>query len=44
LRDIWNGEKYQKFRMDHFNLTPGLKCTEQCDMTLIGDLLAANQK
>ena len=36
LYDIWNGEKYHKFREDHFNLTPGIKCTEQCDMKLIG--------
>jgi radical SAM protein with 4Fe4S-binding SPASM domain len=36
LFDIWNGEKYRKFREDHFNLTPGIKCTEQCDMKLIG--------
>lgn len=41
LSEIWNGEKYKKFRMDHFDLTPGLKCTEQCDMTLIGELLSA---
>lgn len=39
LYDIWNGEKYRKFRQDHFNLTPGIKCTEQCDMTLIGNLI-----
>jgi len=36
LYDIWNGEKYHKFREDHFNLTPGIKCTEQCDMKLMG--------
>ena len=36
LYDIWNGEKYHKFRENHFNLTPGIKCTEQCDMKLIG--------
>jgi radical SAM protein with 4Fe4S-binding SPASM domain len=36
LRDIWNGEKYRQFRQDHFNLQPGIKCTEQCDMKLIG--------
>jgi MoaA/NifB/PqqE/SkfB family radical SAM enzyme len=41
LYDIWNGEKYNKFRMDHFNLTPGIKCTEQCDMQLIGSFLAS---
>ena len=39
LRDIWNGEKYKKFREDHFKLTPGIKCTEQCDMKLIGSLI-----
>jgi len=41
LHDIWNGEKYQRFRQDHFDLTPGLKCTEQCDMKLIGSFLAS---
>jgi len=41
LVDIWNGEKYKKFRNDHFDLTPGIKCTEQCDMNLIGSYLAA---
>lgn len=41
LYDIWNGEKYNRFRMDHFDLTPGIKCTEQCDMRLIGSFLAA---
>jgi MoaA/NifB/PqqE/SkfB family radical SAM enzyme len=40
LYDIWNGEKYKKFRHDHFDLTPGIKCTEQCDMQLIGSFLA----
>jgi len=39
LYDIWNGEKYHKFRKDHFNLTPDIKCTERCDMTLIGNLV-----
>ncbi len=38
LYDIWNGPKYRKFRQDHFNLTRGIKCTEKCDMTLIGSL------
>jgi len=41
LYDIWNGEKYQRFRRDHFELTPGLKCTEQCDMQLVGSFLAS---
>ena len=39
LYDIWNGEKYRKLRKDHFNLTTGIKCTDQCDMTLIGKLI-----
>ncbi len=39
LFDIWNGEKYRKFRKDHFNLTTGIKCTEQCDMRLVGSLV-----
>lgn len=38
---IWNGERYKQFRLDHFNQTPGIKCTEQCDMQLIGSLLAS---
>jgi MoaA/NifB/PqqE/SkfB family radical SAM enzyme len=41
LVDIWNGEKYRQFRKDHFDLRPGIKCTEQCDMNLIGSFLAA---
>lgn len=36
LYNIWNGEKYRKFREDHFNLTPGIRCIERCDMALIG--------
>ena len=39
LYNIWNGEKYCKLRENHFNLRPGIKCIEQCDMTLIGDLI-----
>jgi radical SAM protein with 4Fe4S-binding SPASM domain len=39
LYEIWNGEKYKEFRNKHFNLTPGIKCTEQCDMRLIGSFL-----
>ncbi len=41
LYDIWNGEKYNAFRKDHFDLRPGIKCTEQCDMNLIGSFLAS---
>lgn len=39
LYEIWNGEKYKKFRGDHFDLTSGIKCTEECDMKLIGSYL-----
>jgi len=37
LYDIWNGEKYKKFRESHFTLDCKNKCTEECDMKLIGD-------
>jgi radical SAM protein with 4Fe4S-binding SPASM domain len=36
LGDIWNGAAYRQFRRDHFLLKPGIKCSEQCDMKLIG--------
>ena len=39
LYDIWNGERYRKLRQDHFDLTRGIKCREQCDMNLIGLLV-----
>ncbi|OGZ18357.1 MAG: hypothetical protein A2V72_01125 [Candidatus Nealsonbacteria bacterium RBG_13_37_56] len=39
LYDIWNGEKYYKFRKDHLDLTKGIKCSKQCDMSLIGELI-----
>ena len=39
LDDIWNGEKYRKFRQDHFDVTRGIKCSEQCDMTLVGEIV-----
>jgi radical SAM protein with 4Fe4S-binding SPASM domain len=42
LSEIWNGEKYRSFRKNHFNLTRNIKCTEQCDMHLIGSLTGGN--
>ncbi len=36
LYDIWNGRKYDEFREMHFDLTRGIKCTEECDMNLAG--------
>lgn len=39
LYDIWNGEKYSKFRKEHLDLTPGLKCAERCDMKIMGNFM-----
>jgi radical SAM protein with 4Fe4S-binding SPASM domain len=39
LYDIWNGPEYTKFRKDHFLKTPKIKCTEECDMSVIGNYL-----
>jgi MoaA/NifB/PqqE/SkfB family radical SAM enzyme len=39
LHDIWNGERYRAFREDHFRLTRGIKCTERCDMRLVGEFV-----
>lgn len=39
LFDIWNSDAYRRFREDHFSMTPGIKCTERCDMKLVGDFL-----
>ena len=43
LYEIWNGALYDKFRRDHFELTPCIKCTEECDMSLIGNSLSNAQ-
>jgi radical SAM protein with 4Fe4S-binding SPASM domain len=39
LSDIWNGQKYREFREAHLEGAHGLKCSEQCDMKLLGDFL-----
>lgn len=39
LEEIWNGELYKKFRMQHLEVCKGIKCNEQCDMKLMGELL-----
>ena len=39
LYDIWNGKKYTKFRWDHINSNPKIKCFKQCDMIKVGDYL-----
>ena len=36
LDDIWNGAKYQQFRLDHIMGQKGIKCTERCDMKIVG--------
>lgn len=42
LEDIWNGDRYRQFRWDHILAKPGIKCTEQCDMRVAGDLLSGS--
>jgi len=37
LKDIWNGEKYDTFRRQHFSLDKSIRCVEWCDMKLIGE-------
>ncbi|MFA5839253.1 MAG: radical SAM/SPASM domain-containing protein [Candidatus Margulisiibacteriota bacterium] len=39
LYAIWNGDKYKAFREAHFNLSKGLKCSDECDMHLVGEYL-----
>lgn len=39
LYDIWNSEKYAQFRKDHVSMNNKNKCTDRCDMTLIGELV-----
>ncbi len=39
LAEIWNGEAYRKFRRDHVDVTGGIKCSERCDMALVGKCL-----
>ncbi|MFH1439835.1 MAG: radical SAM/SPASM domain-containing protein [Candidatus Woesearchaeota archaeon] len=43
LIDVWNNTKYQELRINHFNCKKGIKCTEQCDMKLIGDMNITNR-
>ena len=40
LREIWNDNLYQQFRMDHFDLNPCIKCNKECDMPKIGGSFA----
>lgn len=43
LVDIWNGAKYQEFRMKHILVDETFKCNHQCDMNLVGELLRKNE-
>ncbi len=36
LREIWDGDRYEKLRESHLTMKPGIKCTRECDMKLIG--------
>jgi radical SAM protein with 4Fe4S-binding SPASM domain len=37
LMNIWNGKKYRRLREDHLTLKRKIKCTEECDMRLVGE-------
>jgi len=39
LVDIWNGKAYKQFRWDHINMDKKIKCTQECDMRLMGEYL-----
>lgn len=39
LKEIWNGKAYEEFRMAHLDVKKGIKCNEQCDMKLLGELI-----
>nr|WP_296437719.1 radical SAM/SPASM domain-containing protein [uncultured Acetatifactor sp.] len=39
LKEIWDSEKYRQFRRNHIEVREGIKCSGQCDMKLIGELL-----
>lgn len=39
LKEIWNGDEYRQFRRDHIEVKRGIKCSEQCDMKLIGEYM-----
>ena len=36
LYDIWNGQAYENFRQYHLLGASGLRCTENCDMKVMG--------
>jgi len=36
LYDIWNGQAYENFRKMHLTKTKGIRCTDYCEMGVIG--------
>lgn len=36
LEEIWNGTLYEQFRQQHMEATKGIRCTERCDMKVMG--------
>jgi radical SAM protein with 4Fe4S-binding SPASM domain len=37
LYEIWNGDRYAQFRHEHYRMVEPIKCTQACDMKLIGE-------
>ena len=42
LLEIWNSDKYRKFRQKHFEMPEDLKCTNNCDAKMIGSYVEKN--
>ena len=36
LKEIWNGEVYEKFRVAHLDNIKGIRCTDYCEMGVVG--------
>ncbi len=37
LKEIWDGEAYKEFRLQHLTAKDDIKCVKECDMKLMGD-------
>lgn len=37
LKEIWDGDAYKNFRMQHLFAKDRIKCVDECDMKLMGD-------
>jgi len=44
LADIWNGDAYRRFRDQHLHATRGLKCSERCDMMMVGEAISPSRR